>query len=86
MCAGVSRDTYLDLGRLEGGDGAGEGGGNAGHFGVRMCWWKGWVCRNEVTTDRPLIKTRKKRPQLANNALWFVRFDFSISWLDESAI
>ena len=25
-------NTHLDLGRLEGRDGAGEGGGNAGHF------------------------------------------------------
>ena len=31
---GNARGTYRDLGRLEGGDGAGEGGGNAGHVGV----------------------------------------------------
>ena len=30
--ARARRVTYLDLGRLEGGDRAGEGGGNAGHF------------------------------------------------------
>ena len=30
--ARARRATYLDLGRLEGGDRAGEGGGNAGHF------------------------------------------------------
>ena len=39
-----SRDTYLDLGRLEGGDGAGEGGGNAGHDVRWLLLVVGWVC------------------------------------------
>ena len=31
-CERRERGTHRDLGRLEGGDGAGEGGSNAGHF------------------------------------------------------
>ena len=38
---GRASDTHLDLGRLEGRDGAGEGGGNARHFCV---WVWGVVC------------------------------------------
>ena len=46
-------NTHLDLGRLEGRDGAGEGGGNAGHF---CCWFlcckEGEVCRNGASAPR----------------------------------
>ena len=51
MVAGKRADgrayTHLDLGRLEGRDGAGERGGNAGHF--CSCFFvlkEGEVCRN----------------------------------------
>ena len=51
MVAGKRTDgranTHLDLGRLEGRDGAGESGGNAGHF--CSCFFvlkEGEVCRN----------------------------------------
>ena len=46
-------NTHLNLGRLEGRDGAGEGGGNAGHF---CCWFlcckEGEVCRNGASAPR----------------------------------
>ena len=46
-------NTHLDLGRLEGRDGAGEGGGNAGHF---CCWFlcckEGEVCGNGASAPR----------------------------------
>ena len=44
--ARARRATYLDLGRLEGGDRAGEGGGNAGHFGVVKGCGVWCVCGN----------------------------------------
>ena len=44
--ARAHRATYLDLGRLEGGDRAGEGGGNAGHFGVVKGCGVWCVCGN----------------------------------------
>ena len=44
--ARARRATYLDLGRLEGGDRAGEGGGNAGHFGVVKGGGVWCVCGN----------------------------------------
>ena len=49
----IDANTHLDLGRLEGRDGAGEGGGNAGHF---CCWFlcckEGEVCRNGASAPR----------------------------------
>ena len=49
----VDANTHLDLGRLEGRDGAGEGGGNAGHF---CCWFlcckEGEVCGNGASAPR----------------------------------
>ena len=47
--------TYLDLGRLEGGDRAGEGGGNAGHFGVLDGCGVWCVCWNEVRYRRAVV-------------------------------
>jgi len=49
----IDANTHLDLGRLEGRDGAGEGGGNAGHF---CCWFlcckEGEVCGNGASAPR----------------------------------
>ena len=47
--ARARRATYLDLGRLEGGDRAGEGGGNAGHFGVVKGCGVWCVCGNDAS-------------------------------------
>ena len=53
--ARAHRATYLDLGRLEGGDRAGEGGGNAGHFGVLDGCGVWCVCWSEVRDRRAVV-------------------------------
>ena len=56
--ARARRATYLDLGRLEGGDRAGEGGGNAGHFGVVKGCGVWCVCGNDasIAAGRCLVR------------------------------
>ena len=62
MVAGKRADgranTHLDLGRLEGRDGAGERGGNAGHFcWVCFRWCSKNVCGNgaDEASDAPFV-------------------------------
>jgi len=55
--ARARRATYLDLGRLEGGDRAGEGGGNAGHccclvFGRRGVCVQEWRSRRATPGNK----------------------------------
>ena len=70
MVAGKRADgrayTHLDLGRLEGRDGAGERGGNAGHFcWVCFRWCSKNVCGNgaDEASDAPFVTADSKRDQ-----------------------
>ena len=52
--------TYLDLGRLEGRDGAGESGGNAGHDTCLVLSKEGCVCGNGDREASAIVLDSKK--------------------------
>ena len=64
--ARARRATYLDLGRLEGGDRAGEGGGNAGHCCCLVFGRRG-VCVQEWRSRRATVKKQNIFSFFANH-------------------
>ena len=73
--ARARRATYLDLGRLEGGDRAGEGGGNAGHFDVLEGCVVWCVCGNGASITRGRCLQARRDAILPTRKI-FCPFDF----------